>query len=66
MNYDEALIALVWLWLVFTSLVVIFAVRIAAMLYHQRRIETAYRLHLAVRMGTAAREQRMEADAGRG
>ena len=61
MNYDEALIALVWLWLALVSLVVVFTVRIASLLYHQRRVETAYRLHLAVRMGAALREQRAEA-----
>ena len=61
MFVDEAVFAVFWLWLALVALVVVFAVRIASLLYHQRRVETAYRLHLAARMGAAAREQRAEA-----
>lgn len=57
----EELFAAFWLWLALVALVVFFTVRIASLLYHQRRIETAYRLHLAARTGAALREQRAEA-----
>lgn len=61
MFYSEELFAGFWLWLAFMAVTVFFVVRIAALIYHQRQVETAYRLHLATRMGAAVREQRVEA-----
>ena len=57
----EEVFAVFWLWLAFTGVVGFFVFRIAALLIHQRRVETAYRLHLAMQMGAAAREQQAEA-----
>ena len=57
----EEVFAGFWLWLTFMAVLSFFVVRIAALLVHQRRVETAYRLHLATRMGAALREQRTEA-----
>lgn len=61
MVIDEKLFAAFLLWLTLMVVLAVSVVRITALLYHQRRVETAYRLHLAARMGAAVREQRSEA-----
>ena len=61
MFFFEGLFSAFWLWLAFMAVTVFFIVRIAALIYHQRQVERAYRLHLATRMGAALREQRVEA-----
>lgn len=60
MYFDEGLFAAFWLWLMLMAVLGFFVVRITALLYHQRRVESAYRLHLAARHGAALREQRAE------
>lgn len=63
MVIDEELFAVFWLWLALMIVLGVCVVRIAMLLYRQRRAEIAYRLHLAAVMGTAVREA--EAEAGR-
>lgn len=62
MVIDEELFAVFWLWLALMIVLGVWVVRIATLLYRQRRAEIAYRLHLAAVMGTAVREQRTEPD----
>jgi hypothetical protein len=49
--------ALFVIWLLFVVVVSVWAIRIVMMLSRQRRAELAYRMHLAMTMGAAARDQ---------
>ena len=52
---DDEFLAVAMVWLALTSLVVVWTVKIAVLLYRQRRAEVAYRLQLAAIRGAALR-----------
>jgi len=59
-DFDE-LFSVFWLWVALMAVVTGYVVRIAMMIHRQRRIEAAYRLHIATQVGAAVREQRAQA-----
>jgi hypothetical protein len=52
---EDDMMALGIAWLTLTTFVVIWTVKIALLVYRQRRAEVAYRLHLAALRGAALR-----------
>jgi hypothetical protein len=61
---DDEMMALAVAWLILTTLVVGWTVRIALLLYRQRRAELAFRLQLAATRGAALRAMEHELKPG--